>query len=83
MAKKLRAARSLFAGGGGVPFCPIFSMLWIFFMAGDRYLGDSATDDREILHDDTLLLPFLGALPTGAPHNQNFGPVKCEVTQCI
>jgi len=80
MAKKLRAARSQFSGGG--LFCPIFSLLWIF-LAGYRYLGDGATDDREILHDDTLLLPFFGAVPTGGPHNQNFGPVKSEVTQCI
>jgi len=67
MAKKLRAARSLFAGGGGVPFCPIFSMLWIFLWPETDI---SATVQPMIVKFCMMIRffsPFWGRYPQGLP----------------
>jgi len=50
----------------------------VFSLSGYTDLGESGTDQREILHDGTYwyrtdLLPFLGRCPRGSP-NPKFGP---------
>ena len=50
----------------------------VFSLPGYRYLGDSGTDRRKILHDGTYwsqtgLLPFWGRYPQGSPRIRNFG----------
>ena len=53
----------------------------IFFLSRDEYLGDGATDGRDILQDGTcpgsVFTPFGGGIPR-APKIRTFGPLKSE-----